>query len=80
MGKLSAYPSSVNLDSDPLPLHIRRQLNAQAVCPWCGRPMYVNSAGDRLLCADPIHCAGVQPISASLRAACDQLAARKDVA
>jgi len=42
--------------------------------------MYVSPAGDRLLCADPVHCAGVLPISAALRQACYRLAARKAVA
>jgi len=55
MGKLSSYPSPVN----PSPAHIRCEIESRAQCPWCGSEMYLDRSGDRLLCADSVHCAGV---------------------
>ena len=80
MENLPVRLPSVNIDGCPLPLHIRRQLNARAVCPWCSGSMYLNPSGDRLLCADLIHCASVTPVDMELVEACTQLARAKEVA
>ena len=80
MENLPVRLPSVNIDGHPLPLHIRRQLNARAVCPWCSGSMYLTPSDDRLLCADLIHCAGVTPVDAKLVEACTQLAMAKEVA
>jgi hypothetical protein len=60
MGKLFLRPSSVNPRSLPL--------NSRAICPWCGSEMYLDRSGDRLLCADPIRCAGVMDVEPKFRA------------
>lgn len=62
MGKLSLRPSPVNPSAASVPLYIRRQIEAQAVCPWCGSSMYLDRSGSRLLCVDSIHCAGVMDV------------------
>ena len=80
MAKLSAVPRSVNPSHSSVTLSIRRVVNARARCPWCGAPMYLSMAGDRLLCVDTIHCAGVQPAVRALQEAHKRLVAGKEVA
>ena len=62
MGKLSTFSPSVNSPSSSLSCRQRRQVESQALCPWCRSPMYLNRRGDRLLCVDVAQCAGVMPI------------------
>ena len=59
MGKLSVLPRFVKPAHAAPSLYERRRINARSVCPWCGSEMYLDRAGERLLCADSIHCAGV---------------------
>ena len=81
MAKLSVVPRSVNPAPSSVPLLIRQQVNAQAICPWCGARMYLNPAGNRLLCADNIHCAGVLNADPLLQEICQQhLKTGKEVA
>jgi len=63
MGKLAVRPSPVNPSVASVPLYIRHQIEARAVCPWCGSSMYLDRSGNRLLCVDSIHCAGVMDVS-----------------
>ena len=55
MAKLSVVPRSVN----PFRPSISHQIEARIPCPWCGSQMYLDRTGERLLCVDTIHCAGV---------------------
>ena len=55
MAKLSVVPRSVN----PFRLPISHQIEARIPCPWRGSQMYLDHLGERLLCVDTIHCAGV---------------------
>ena len=55
MAKLSVVPRSVN----PFQPSISKQIEARIPCPWCGSQMYLDHLGERLLCVDTIHCAGV---------------------
>ena len=55
MAKLSVVPRSVN----PFQPSISHQIEARIPCPWCGSQMYLDRTGERLLCVDTIHCAGV---------------------
>jgi len=61
MRKLSSSPTAVNSSRASLSLRTRRQINARAICPWCGSQMHLNRAGTRLQCVDSVHCAGVLP-------------------
>ena len=81
MSKVSSLPRPVNPTlSVSLPLHIRRQINGRAICPWCGSQMYLDRAGDRLLCTDSVHCAGVMSATQALAEIHEQQATRKEVA
>ena len=77
MGKLSAFPPSVNSSSSSLSCRLRRQVESQSLCPWCRSPMYLNRRGDRLLCVDVAQCAGVMPFEEIIprNAQVDQIAA-----
>ena len=68
-----AFSTSISPDE-------RRQINARALCPWCGSQMYLDRTGQRLLCVDTIHCAGVLDADQEIQEALDQLAAGKGVA
>ena len=68
MGKLSSPSRSVKpACSTSLSSDERRQINAQALCPWCDSRMYLDRSGQRLLCADTIHCAGVLDAGQAIR-------------
>ena len=70
MGKLPAVYRSVKpACSASLSLDERRQINARAVCPWCGARMFLDRTGQRLLCVDVIYCAGVLDASQAIRKA-----------
>ena len=55
MAKLSVVSRAVNPFQPP----ISHQIEARIPCPWCGSQMYLDRTGERLLCVDTIHCAGV---------------------
>ena len=59
MGKLSAFPPSVNLPMSSYAHRLHRKVESQALCPWCQGRMYLNRVGDRLQCVDVAQCASV---------------------
>ena len=68
MGKLSSPSRCVKpACSTTLSRDERRQVNARTLCPWCGSGMYLDRSGQRLLCVDTIHCAGVQDADQAIR-------------
>ena len=80
MGNVPVSPSWGKPSPSSIPSHIRKAVESRAICPWCGAQMYLNRTGDRLLCVDSIHCAGVMSVDEQLVDAACRPAVAKEVA
>ncbi len=80
MGNVPVSPPWGKPSPSSIPSHIRKAVESRAICPWCGGQMHLSRTGDRLLCVDPIHCAGVMPVDKQLIDAGDRPTVAKEVA